>query len=48
MTVEVKLPNIQEQYITKDGRLTVEGAKLFLEWVKAIQDHEVRLVAGGL
>ena len=49
---EVQAPNIQEKYVERDGRLTLEGMKLFAEWADAmaeakaeLDDHETRITA---
>ena len=44
MPVTVKLPTNVEQYFTDDGRLTQPGMLLFQQWVRAIKDHEDRIV----
>jgi len=44
MTVTVEQPNNIERYIDANGRLTLEGIKLFQRIVAAINDHEARIV----
>ena len=41
-------PNAQVRYVNPDGTLTAEGMKLFLKWIATLDNHEARLVAGGL
>ena len=48
MAVKVEKPNTVERYVGPDGRLTIEGVKLLQRIVAAIDDHEARLVVGGL
>jgi hypothetical protein len=43
MTVPVDLPNGLERYVDANGRLTIEGQKLFRKLVLAVQDMETRL-----
>jgi len=45
-------PDMKVEYFTPDGRLTLEGQKLFLDWINAMReakaeldDHETRIVA---
>lgn len=44
MPVTVKFPTDIEQLFTQDGRLTQAGMILFQQWVRAIKDHENRIV----
>lgn len=39
-------PEVSEllAYITPDGRLTVEGMKLFRQLIAMMRDHEARIV----
>lgn len=43
MTVFVELPSEGVQYVLPDGRLTIEGLKLFQRLVDAIEDLDTRL-----
>ena len=45
--ITVKTPNFQEQYFTQDGRLTVDGMKLFQEFARAINSIKATGVTGG-
>ena len=44
MAVEVKEPASLEVYVDADGKLTREGLKLLQQMVRAIKDHETRIV----
>ncbi len=44
MAVEVKEPASLEIYVDNQGKLTREGLKLIQQMVRAIQDHETRIV----
>lgn len=48
MSVQVDLPSSLVRYVDENGRLTIEGVKLFQRMVKALEDHEARLTGGGL
>ncbi|MGB1390989.1 MAG: hypothetical protein ACPG61_19105 [Paracoccaceae bacterium] len=48
MTVTVELPSGLAPFVGPDGRLTIEGIKMLQRMVKALEDHEARLVGGGL
>ena len=37
--------NQLQQYFTPDGRLTVEGLRLFRQFILTMKDHEARIVA---
>lgn len=45
MTVPVNDPNPLEKYVDANGRLTLEGLKLLQAAIRAIRDHEDRIVA---
>lgn len=44
MAVEVKEPASVETYVDNQGRLTREGLKMIQQMVRAIKDHEDRIV----
>jgi len=48
MAVKIDEANAITRYVDADGKLTVEGLRLFQLIVKMLKDHETRLVAGGL
>ena len=44
-------PNLQQRYITPDGRLTQEGILMFQDWLRrmkqleeTVADHEARII----
>lgn len=45
MAVELFEPNLIEKYIDADGRLTIEGVKLFQRIIEMLRDHETRIEA---
>lgn len=45
--ITVKAPNLSEQYVLPDGRLTVEGAKLFQDFARAINSVKSTGNSGG-
>ncbi len=47
MTVEVTAPSQDVVYVTKDGRLTLEGLRLLIQIIAKLEDHETRLLAAG-
>lgn len=48
MPVTVPEPLRSTRYVDKDGKLTTEGIILLLKVVEKLEDHENRLVGGGL
>lgn len=44
MAVIVKEPTNVEQYIDEQGRLTVDGMRLFQQMIRQLKDHEARIV----
>lgn len=48
MALPLIRPQAFNQYVDKDGRLTPEGMRMFLYLLAYVEDHEARLVAGGL
>jgi hypothetical protein len=45
VTVKLLEPVLIEQYIDADGRLTLEGMKLFERMINMLKDHEARITA---
>lgn len=43
MTVKLLEPTLIEQYVDKDGRLTIEGVKLLERIIAMLRDHEARI-----
>ena len=45
MTIQTKEPSAIERYIDSEGRLTIEGLKLFQQMLAKLDDHEARIEA---
>jgi len=43
MSLKPLEPTLIEQYIDKDGRLTIEGVKLLDRIIAILRDHEARI-----
>lgn len=41
--IEVKQSNLAETYVTPDGRLTIEGQKLFQQWVAFMEQTKAAI-----